>query len=591
LRIIAEGSGDTPLPNPVLELYDPEGFLIAANDDFPGRGRNAVLDIGALPVNSFWSGLPLPSPSTYRIVVSAIDTAGLSHQLSNKMVYVRKVLGGDYDLKVFTGAFAGPGPTAPVLASVTPNIAVQGAADLLLTLRGSGFADSAAVLFSGDGITVTNVEYISPGELRVTMNIAENASPGFRNVILINADGGEDMAEQLFEIRESLGSVRLSWDAPEAGVAMAAPQNLAAQLVGPGGPGALSSSGGRGRSDVGRVVRQSPGSKAAVLECAFGEALIDVNEVEPNNTPEEAQVLEGDSVIVVHGNAEASDEGELILEVTEDDIITLEDDVEDLYRITLTAPGLSVALAGFSSDCDLYLFDDSDTTGLWDYSATIGATEVEGISDAELPAGNYLIGVSLFDPIMGGSDSTPYVLTVAGRMSSESPSGPASYQVYRSSSPGARANGRMVGSVESSVRSYSDPPLSSGTFYYQVTAVYDGNESEPSNEVSAAVTSVKGDRETSSPADFTLGQNYPNPFNPLTTISYALPKNCFVEITIIDILGRQIRSLLSENRSHGNHSVTWNGLDDAGNQVASGVYLYMLKTGGYTETKKLLLIR
>ena len=94
-----------------------------------------------------------------------------------------------------------------------------------------------------------------------------------------------------------------------------------------------------------------------------------------------------------------------------------------------------------------------------------------------------------------------------------------------------------------------------------------------------------------SPKTFQLFQNHPNPFNSTTTIQYDLPKNSHVELEIIDLLGRRVRTLISEERTAGHHQVTWNGLDDQGHPVASGVYLYTLKAEGYTETRKLLLIK
>ncbi len=113
LSISVNGDGD-PSFNPMVELYDPEGFLIGANDDFYDgyRGRNAVLTI-TLPTVSFspFSPLvPLPNPSTYRIVVSAIDKAtgqGTIKQLEGSdstRAYLSKAGSGSYELKVFTGA-------------------------------------------------------------------------------------------------------------------------------------------------------------------------------------------------------------------------------------------------------------------------------------------------------------------------------------------------------------------------------------------------------------------------------------------------------------------------------------------------------
>ena len=92
------------------------------------------------------------------------------------------------------------------------------------------------------------------------------------------------------------------------------------------------------------------------------------------------------------------------------------------------------------------------------------------------------------------------------------------------------------------------------------------------------------------PGSMRLFQNYPNPFNPETTITYDLIRNGYVELTIVDLLGRRIRTLLDEEKGAGRYQVTWNGLDDHGNQVASGIYLCIFKIEEYTETINLLLI-
>ena len=91
--------------------------------------------------------------------------------------------------------------------------------------------------------------------------------------------------------------------------------------------------------------------------------------------------------------------------------------------------------------------------------------------------------------------------------------------------------------------------------------------------------------------NFQLFQAYPNPFNPTTTIEYELPQNKFVEIKIIDVLGREIRTLVSGEQSGGAHQITWNGLDNTGSPVASGVYFYTMTAEGFNETRKVLLIR
>jgi hypothetical protein len=88
------------------------------------------------------------------------------------------------------------------------------------------------------------------------------------------------------------------------------------------------------------------------------------------------------------------------------------------------------------------------------------------------------------------------------------------------------------------------------------------------------------------PADFALDQNYPNPFNPSTTISYSLPVENHVKITVYDALGRQVSVLVDAYKQAGNHQVVW-----IADGMPSGVYLYRMETIGYAETKKMYLVR
>jgi len=90
---------------------------------------------------------------------------------------------------------------------------------------------------------------------------------------------------------------------------------------------------------------------------------------------------------------------------------------------------------------------------------------------------------------------------------------------------------------------------------------------------------------------FKLYQNYPNPFNPSTTIEYDLTTNIEVDITIFDIQGRSVRTLVSQKQSSGSHKITWDGQNGFGESVSSGVYFYRLKIGNKSSTRKMLLIR
>ncbi|PKK83729.1 MAG: hypothetical protein CVT49_06835 [candidate division Zixibacteria bacterium HGW-Zixibacteria-1] len=93
------------------------------------------------------------------------------------------------------------------------------------------------------------------------------------------------------------------------------------------------------------------------------------------------------------------------------------------------------------------------------------------------------------------------------------------------------------------------------------------------------------------PDRFLLLQNYPNPFNPATTIEYSLPARAHVNLSIFNILGRKVITLVDEARGAGTHRVIWDGANYAGNNVASGIYFYRMEAGEYIETRKMLLIK
>jgi len=81
------------------------------------------------------------------------------------------------------------------------------------------------------------------------------------------------------------------------------------------------------------------------------------------------------------------------------------------------------------------------------------------------------------------------------------------------------------------------------------------------------------------PSQYALHQNYPNPFNPVTTISYDLPENGLVNITIYDMLGRQVKTLINKTQNAGYKSVIWDATNDYGKPVSAGIYLYQIQAG------------
>ncbi len=93
------------------------------------------------------------------------------------------------------------------------------------------------------------------------------------------------------------------------------------------------------------------------------------------------------------------------------------------------------------------------------------------------------------------------------------------------------------------------------------------------------------------PNKFSLKQNYPNPFNPVTNIEFALPKATDVTITIYNVLGKKVRTLYNGQMNAGSHKLVWNGLNENGSQVSSGIYIYKMEAADFNATKKMVLMK
>ena len=99
------------------------------------------------------------------------------------------------------------------------------------------------------------------------------------------------------------------------------------------------------------------------------------------------------------------------------------------------------------------------------------------------------------------------------------------------------------------------------------------------------------------PSGFELYQNYPNPFNPSTTIAYSLPEKSSVEITIFNLQGREIKSFAMGAQSPGVQHIIWNGTDERGSSISSGVYIYRVRASAsgdgkiYANSAKMLLLK
>lgn len=125
---------------------------------------------------------------------------------------------------------------------------------------------------------------------------------------------------------------------------------------------------------------------------------------------------------------------------------------------------------------------------------------------------------------------------------------------------------------------------SASTKHFSLWSLADKNDNVISGvEETPAVTVV--------PNEYLLEQNYPNPFNPTTTIRYQLKKGSHTVLTIYNLLGQKVRTLLSKEMPAGSYEIIWDSKTDAGIPVSSGIYFYRLETGSFVQTRKMVLIR
>ena len=136
---------------------------------------------------------------------------------------------------------------------------------------------------------------------------------------------------------------------------------------------------------------------------------------------------------------------------------------------------------------------------------------------------------------------------------------------------------------------YVDEEGAQGSYEYWITAVDSaGNESDAS-DIAAVVLSAS--EQATVPTVFALEQNYPNPFNPSTQIRYALPEATGVVITVYDMMGRKVRTLVQDTQSAGYHTALWNATNDRGLPVSAGMYIYTLQAGDHHHMKKMVLLK
>ncbi len=165
------------------------------------------------------------------------------------------------------------------------------------------------------------------------------------------------------------------------------------------------------------------------------------------------------------------------------------------------------------------------------------------------------------------------------------------YRLYRSTKEGFDPTSVTLYATTSDTF-FVDTKIDFGeNYFYRVTAIdFSGNESDYSDECSIAVN-VASLGHPLLPTEFAMFQNYPNPFNAATNINYQLPRASQVFITIYNTCGQEIRTLINAEKAAGYYTIQWDGKDDQGHQVGTGIYLCQMRAGGCTLTKKMAIVK
>ncbi|HEX7401241.1 MAG TPA: DNRLRE domain-containing protein, partial [candidate division Zixibacteria bacterium] len=117
------------------------------------------------------------------------------------------------------------------------------------------------------------------------------------------------------------------------------------------------------------------------------------------------------------------------------------------------------------------------------------------------------------------------------------------------------------------------------------------NDFAPYLEIIVGISSAVNIAEENYPRGFSLMQNFPNPFNGETVLQFDLPRTSKVSMVIYNLLGERVKTLLNESRPAGMNAIVWDGTDQWGKPVSSGMYFYQLSTENYTRTKRLLYLK
>ena len=115
---------------------------------------------------------------------------------------------------------------------------------------------------------------------------------------------------------------------------------------------------------------------------------------------------------------------------------------------------------------------------------------------------------------------------------------------------------------------------------------FDGKDLTPGDPIEIIISSIEESSNDLIPTEFKIFQNFPNPFNPSTKIKYAIPTNAFVNLTVYNVLGKTVTTLVNQEKPAGNYEIIFDG-----SKIPSGVYFYRLTTNNFISSKKMILVK
>jgi len=171
----------------------------------------------------------------------------------------------------------------------------------------------------------------------------------------------------------------------------------------------------------------------------------------------------------------------------------------------------------------------------------------------------------------------------------------AGWRVYRAEgSMKGDSTFALIAELSPSAASWLDAGVMVGRDYYYYLTTFDADGHESTMHTRANLPAVPEPGVLVAhglPLRFELGQNAPNPFNPTTSIPFVLPQSGHANLAVYDVSGRLVRTLVDEHVSVGTHTVTWDGTDAVGREVASGVYVYRLEAGARVQVRRMAIVR